>query len=242
MAALFPSPLLSCAISAERPEKRLSMWKAVKIGLFWKRELCEFMPKKSNLEFELLKCNKAAFFSPLPSPLCVSALNRWQMWRSSVMRVCACWAGKMEASAHFLENPKNLFKTCPNNIHERTEGRQREHERQYHTRLKDQCQDFGDSSSSFVFIFVGWTVEGCQVLYCFMSDLFGLILTRMTLVLPPNCGQCILFLCCSKPQGTVCMDQECIYIHWFGSSLVLGGNTNQVCYHFCYSRDFIIKF
>lgn len=102
----FPFPFLSDVISACRTEKRPSM-ESCQDSSALELELHEFMPKKPNFEFELLKCNKAPFpclFSPSSFP---SAQNRWQMWRSLVMWACSCWAGKMEASTHFLENPKN---------------------------------------------------------------------------------------------------------------------------------------
>lgn len=51
----------------------------------------------------VIKCPFLAFFSP-PSFSCTP--NRWQMWRTLVMRAFLCWAGKMEASADFfLQTP-----------------------------------------------------------------------------------------------------------------------------------------
>lgn len=87
--------------------KRGRRWKAVKTCLLLELELHEFMPKKPNFKFELLKCNKAPFSCLLSPSSFPSAPNRWQMWRSLVMWAFSCWAGKMEASTHFLENPKN---------------------------------------------------------------------------------------------------------------------------------------
>lgn len=115
---------LSCVISMCRPEKRPSLESchdssALELGLH------EFMPKNPNSEFELLKCNKAPF--PCLPPFFPSAPNRWQMWSFLVMWAFSCWAGKIEASSHFLENPisSKLFFLSPNNSHERQRGRKK---------------------------------------------------------------------------------------------------------------------
>lgn len=116
-----PFPFLSFLISMCRPEKRPSLESchdssAQELGLH------EFMPKNPNSEFELLKCNKAPFScSPHPPPP-----NRWQMWSFLVMWAFSCWAGKIEASAHFLENQvfsKLFFLTSSlNSNYERQRG------------------------------------------------------------------------------------------------------------------------
>lgn len=88
--------------------KRGRRWKAVKTRLLrsWNfMNLCQQSPTLSLNFWNVIKRLFLAFFSP--SPPFAFTPNRWQMWRSLVIWAFSCWAGKMEASAHFLQNPKN---------------------------------------------------------------------------------------------------------------------------------------
>lgn len=128
------------------------------------------------------------------------------MWRSLVMWAFSCWAGKMEASTHFRENPKNssFSQLVPiTAMKDKQEGKKRFlgwHEKtkrtsQHWTELKINEKGFFGFSSSFIFILIG---EGmcfvfCQLLYffqpynfvyvgcfqCQMLDLLGLNLRVM---------------------------------------------------------------
>lgn len=89
--------------------KRGRRWKAVRTRLLWSssfRNLCQQSPTLSLNFWNVIKRLFLAFFSPPLHPFPFTP-NRWQMWRSLVIWAFSCWAGKMEASAHFLQNPKN---------------------------------------------------------------------------------------------------------------------------------------
>lgn len=102
----FHSP--SCLLWYPRADlKRGRRWKAVKTRLLWSRNfmnLCQKSPSSRLNFWNVIKRFFSCLFFPPPF---LAAPDRWQMWRSLVMWAFSCWAGKMEASTHFLENPKN---------------------------------------------------------------------------------------------------------------------------------------
>lgn len=121
----FHSP--SCLMWYPRVDlKRGRQWKAVKTRLLWSWNVMNLCQKSPTLSLNFWNVIKRLFLAFLPSPF-PSAPNRWQMWRSLVMWAFSCWAGKMEASTHFLEKPQELFllTTSPNNSHERQAGREK---------------------------------------------------------------------------------------------------------------------
>lgn len=105
MAELFPFPLLSCVISACRPEKRPSM-ESCQDSSVLEKELCEFMPKKPNFEFELLKCNKAAYFPSSLLSLCPKPLADVEVFRN-VSLFSLSWENGSQHS--FSRKPQELF-------------------------------------------------------------------------------------------------------------------------------------
>lgn len=88
-------------------------------------ELHEFMPKKPNFEFELLKCNKAPFscLPPLLS-LCPKPLADVEVF-SNVSLLVLSWENGSQRS--FSRKPQELFllTTSPNNSHERQGEREK---------------------------------------------------------------------------------------------------------------------
>lgn len=103
--------------------KRGRRWKAVKTRLLLELELHEFMPKKPNFEFELLKCNKAPFsclYSPLLLSLCPKPLADVEVF-SNVSLLVLSWENGSQHS--FSRKPQELFllTTSPTNSHERRE-------------------------------------------------------------------------------------------------------------------------
>lgn len=120
----FPFPFLSFVISAAWPEKSPPM-ESCQDSSALELELHEYMPKKPNFEFELLKCNKARFsclfFSPSPFSLCPKPLADVEVF-SNVSLLVLSWENGSQHS--HSRKPQELFlcTTIPYNSHEQQPG------------------------------------------------------------------------------------------------------------------------
>ena len=128
-------------------------------------ELHEFMPKKPNFEFELLKCNKVPFscppfHRPLLLSLCPKPLADEEVF-SNVSLLMLSWEKGSQCS--FSRKPRELFllTTRPNNSHERQGGGGKKGASSDMKRLK-QLHNTGPSQKLitgflevFIFIFFG---------------------------------------------------------------------------------------